>query len=182
MRKQMAILVIVACVVAGCSSSKKDSSSAGGSGSVKTSGANVDKGSNSGDSGGSGGGACAGLTAGKGGVIRLWCDGTAKVTFDVGGTKGEIDGGTCSTEGGYFSLNAGVNIGPDFTGKKPDYAGFLMPTANGAFSGQSVVASIATGGTGDAIMHVTGTHDAKGGSLKGQTYADNKPVTATFTC
>jgi hypothetical protein len=180
----LAILAVVACVVAGCSSSKKDDSTAsGGSGSVKTSGAAVDKGGPGSTGGGSAsGGACAGLTAGKDGVIRLWCDGTAKVTFDVGGTKGEIDGGTCSTEGGYFGVNAGVNIGPDFTGKKPDYAGFLMPTADGAFSGQSIVASVNTGGAGYAIMQVTGTHGAKSGSLKGTTYGANKPVTASFTC
>lgn len=125
---------------------------------------------------------CDGYTAGENDVIRTFCGGSATVDFEIGGNKGSIGGGECANSGGFFSVNAGVVVGPDFSGTAPDYAGFNLPEKDGDFSGPTVVATITTGGETTIIQNVTGTHDADGGSFEGTALEGGDKVSVTFTC
>ena len=178
MKLAAALAVAAALVLAGCSGSSggSDSSSEGGSASSSS--------SSSGSTGGgsSGGGSSCG-DAGKDGVIRTFCDGSAKVTFDLGGTEGSVDGGTCETSGGYFVVNAGTVIDGSYKGTKPDYAGLLMPPADGDFSGQGKASGTITyGGEAVVLTSMTGSHDKDSGSFEGTSFDGKTKVSGSFTC
>lgn len=168
------VAVALAFVVAACGSS-------GGSDSSSTTAAK------SGGSSSGGAGGCSSYSPGKDGIIQTFCDGSAKVTLTLGGKTTEIDGGTCATTGGQFTVNAGVVAGQDFkAAKKPDYFGALLPTTAGAFSGPKVLLAIVVNGSSGAMSNATGTRTAKSGSFSG-TYTDVTgnnlgTLKGTFTC
>ena len=123
-----------------------------------------------------------GSDEGKTGFVRAFCDGPATVSFDIGGTKGKIEGGECAESGGYFTVNAGTVTGPGWVGAPPDYAGFLLPTASGPFTSDNVTASITTGGSTLILTDATGTHDADGATFTAVTMEDGAKATVTVTC
>ena len=124
--------------------------------------------------------ACGKYQDGKGGVLRTFCDGTAKVLVTAGGVKYTVSGGTCDLLGGYFNLNAGVVTSASFAGTKPDYIGLLLPTKAGPFT--RATATVTVGGKGYALVENKGTHDSKSGQIHGTSYGDKVQVDATFTC
>lgn len=176
----LALVLALAAALVGCGSDGDDSSSP----TDKTSSTATESGGSGGGGGdGDGGGAsgACGSLDGEDGVIRSFCDGSATVTFDIGGTKGEIGGGTCELSGGYFTLNAGTVVDGTFKGTKPDYAGILLPPEDGPFTSEAVTLTITHEGTATIVSQVTGTHDAKSGSFEGTTIEGEK-VTGSFTC
>lgn len=71
---------------------------------------------------------CDELTAGREGVIRTFCSGSATVSVTIGPTAKTFTGGTCDDSTGELAVNVGVVVGPDFPpGRaKPDYVGALI--------------------------------------------------------
>ncbi|QXC62940.1 hypothetical protein KSP35_09230 [Aquihabitans sp. G128] len=184
MKQRIAIVAVaLACTLAACSGSSDKASSDGGS--AGGGGATTTSASKGGSSGGSGSGAsgCGEYSPGKDGVLQTFCGGSASVTFESAGTSQTIEGGTCEVSGGFFTLNAGVITGPDFSGAKPDYAGILLPEDDGAFAAEAgdAVASYAIGGTSESLTELSGTHDASGGSFSGKAIGGGE-VKATFSC
>jgi hypothetical protein len=158
MRRVLLLTSLVVLALAGCSSSKKSSTSP------------------------SGGGTCGPYKTGSGGVVRTFCDGTADVKVTAGGRQYEIKGGTCADAGGYFTLNAGVVIGLDFSGAKPDYVGADFPATSSSFTDVSV--PINAGGQ-SYVVKASGTvaADKKSGQLSGPTVVGPAgTVSVSFTC
>ncbi|MCU1452449.1 MAG: hypothetical protein JWN46_595 [Acidimicrobiales bacterium] len=168
MGKRRGAVVVAACLLAACSGSKSTSSTPNASGATtSTTAAAAPRG-------------CGTYKDNKGGVLRTFCDGSAKVQATAGGKTYTVNGGTCDLLGGYFNLNAGVVSGPDFKGSKPDYVGLLLPTKAGPFA--RATATVTVGGTGYALVENTGTHDSKSGEIHGTSYGDKVKVDVTFTC
>lgn len=120
--------------------------------------------------------------SGKPGFVRAFCDGSATVTFDIGGNKGSIGGGDCEESGGYFTVNAGTVVGPEWKGAQPDYAGFLLPVKAGDFEGGGVTASITYKGVAVLLKDAKGTHDSKSASFTATDMQGGGPVTVSVTC
>lgn len=178
-KRMMVGAVAIALLLAGCGSSGSDASSSDGGDKASTTAA-----AGGSDSGGGGGdSACGGLTNGKDGVIRTFCDGTASVKITSGGKDHVIKGGTCQVSGGYFNVNIGVVVDQTYSGTKPDYFGGLFPEKDGDFSGSTVAATFTVDGKGVPLRDVTGTHDGTSATFSGTPYGgDGGPVTGTVTC
>ena len=185
MNARLAIVAVaLAGTLAACSGSSSDAGTTTTSAKTATTAdGSSSTGSSSSKGGGSSGGSCSGSSAGAGGVLQTFCDGSAKATVVVDGASHDVGGGDCVTSGGFFTLNAGVITGTDFSGTKPDYLGALLPQKDGAFTagpGDATV-SFAFDGTSTTLTGISGTHDAKGGSFAGTTL-DGKKATGSFTC
>ena len=70
----------------------------------------------------------AGLQAGTGGVVQLFCDGTATLVLDAGATHRTLHGGSCVVAQGQLAVNAGAVVGPGYPAgrAKPDFVGILV--------------------------------------------------------
>lgn len=126
--------------------------------------------------------ACAGKAATKEGFVRAFCDGPATVAFTIGDAKGSIDGGTCTRDAGSFTINAGTVVGTTWTGARPDYAGLVLPEANGPFSGPKVTVAIFQDGEFTSVENVSGSHDGSSAHLTGTAASGGAPVEVTVTC
>jgi hypothetical protein len=175
------VLVVVVIVAGGCGSSGGGSDGAeGGSGGGA---------SGSPSSAGGGGGGCGDHEGGKGGVIRTFCDGSATARVDVGGADFEVGGGECQDAGDIVSFNAGVVIGPDFTGDKPDYVGANVPKADGAFTSDGLV-TVTVDGESLLLGDLAGDHKGKAITFTAKVTSSSdtastkvdKAVKGTLTC
>jgi hypothetical protein len=169
------LLAAVAVPLAGCGGD--DGSSASGD-----AGASSTTTSTLADSGGSAAAKpCGSFEAGKGGVVRTFCDGKASIKITLGGTVKTLTGGTCEESGGYYTLNFGTVIGTGFEGDRPDYFGALFPDGGGP--PQAV--SVHVDGLGGLIENATGSVSADKQSvhIEGSTSdKDPDPLVADATC
>ncbi len=124
---------------------------------------------------------CSAYTAGKKGVVRTFCSGSASVTLTAGGTTTVIKGGTCGKSGNYFTVNAGVVVSSSYKGSKPNYFGLDAPPTATSFT--NAILSYAVGGTSGYATSNSGTVAAnhKSGTFSG-TDLEGKAVSGTFTC
>ena len=124
---------------------------------------------------------CSAYRAGKNGVIRTFCSGSATATVTTAGETTVMKGGTCGTSGSYFTVNIGVVVGAGYKGSKPNYFGLdVAPTAT-AFT--NAVLSYAVGGAGGYATSNSGsvTSNHKSGTFSG-TDLTGKAVNGSFTC
>ncbi|MDR3509375.1 MAG: hypothetical protein P4L64_15895 [Caulobacteraceae bacterium] len=124
--------------------------------------------------------ACAAYPVGAAGVVRTFCDGTAKVKLTVNGVDHLLTGGACSTTGGVFSLNLGVVAGPGLAGPKPDYVGLTTQVAAGPFT--DAVLTVNIGGKGYVLTQNSGEVSPTGGTFQGVARHKGPKISATFTC
>lgn len=124
---------------------------------------------------------CSAYKAGKKGVIRTFCSGTATATVTSAGTTTVIKGGTCGKSGNYFTVNVGVVVSPIYKGSKPNYFGLDVPPTATSFT--NAVLSYATGGVGGYATSNSGTvtSNHKSGTFSG-TDLEGKTVSGSFTC
>ena len=127
------------------------------------------------------GSSCSAYKAGKHGVIRTFCSGTATATVTDAGTTTEIKGGTCGKSGNYFTVNVGVVTSPSYKGAKPNYFGLDVPPNATTFS--NAILSYAVGGTSGYASSNSGTVAAnhKSGTFSG-TDLQGQAVSGSFTC
>jgi hypothetical protein len=125
-------------------------------------------------------GSCAEYPKGAPGVANTFCDGPATVNLTVGAKTYTLHGGTCSTDGGHFSLNLGVVATGELAGPKPDYVGLNAPTAQGPFS--NAVLIVIVEGKAYSPAPNTGEVGPSGGHFEGETVADGTKVSGSFTC
>ena len=168
--------IVVMMALAGCGSSGSDGSDDAGRDSSSATTA-VDA-----SDPGTGGGGCDGFTDGEDGVIRTFCDGTAKATVTIDGTDHEFSGGECIEAGDTLSVNIGVVTGSGATGDLPDYFGANVPVAEGDFGGEGTVLTFVYDGTAGSLQDVTGTHEGDSGTFSGTPIAGGEKVTGTFSC
>lgn len=69
-----------------------------------------------------------GVHAGSGGVVQVFCDGTATVRVTVGSAGRTLHGGTCAVSQGQLAVNVGAIVGVDYPPEKakPDFVGILV--------------------------------------------------------
>ena len=116
------------------------------------------------------------------GVVRSFCDGPGSITFVIGEVKGTIDGGTCSTEGDRLTFNAGTVVDDRYTGRRPSYAGALLPAEPGEFGPGDASMQLVYKGQATAVLDLQGSHDGEEGLFSGRSAADGTKVTGSFTC
>jgi len=121
---------------------------------------------------------CAAYPPGQAGVLRAYCDGSAKVLVTVNGVDHPLKGGVCSTAGGQFHLDLGVVAGPDLAGPKPDHVGLSAPAAPGAFSNAAL--SVTLDGKTYDLAQASGELTATGGDI--QTAPGGPAIKVSFTC
>jgi hypothetical protein len=124
---------------------------------------------------------CSAYQAGRNGVIRTFCSGSATATVTTAGTTTLIRGGTCGKSGSYFTVNVGVVVSPSYRGSKPNYFGLdVLPTAP-TFT--NAILSYAVGGAGGYATSNSGTvaPNHKSGTFSG-TDLQGKAVSGSFTC
>jgi hypothetical protein len=122
---------------------------------------------------------CSSFTPGKKGVTQTFCGGKAVIMITAGASTVTIKGGTCAVSGPYFTVNAGVVVGPGFKGAKPNYFGVDANPAPGAFTNATI--SYTLNGTGGLLTKNSGTTDHKTGTFSG-TDLTGAAVTGSFTC
>ncbi len=127
------------------------------------------------------GSSCSAYKAGKNGVIRTFCSGSATATVTVAGTSTVMKGGTCGKSGNYFTVNVGVVTSPGYKGAKPNYFGLDAPPNATSFT--NAILSYAVGGTGGYATTNSGTVAAnhKSGTFTG-TDLQGQTVSGSFTC
>lgn len=179
-KRSLVVAVVLALGLGACSSGSSGGSDGAKAKPSKTTTTKADTGGNG--SGADDAPSCAKAEAAKVGYVQAFCDGPATVSFDIGGTAGEIDGGECTESGGYFTINAGIVVDTEWKGDRPDYAGFLLPLDEGDFSGDQITAAIVTGGEFITLGGVTGTRDADKVTFSGTDAATNAKVDVTVTC
>ena len=185
MNKRMILgIVVVMIALASCGSSgsdggEKDASSSGSTETSSSSGSSSDDSSSEDTASGS---ACPDYTNGEDGVIRTFCDGTAKATVTIDGTDYEFSGGECTTAGDITSVNIGVVTGTGFEGPMPDYFGANVPSSDGEFGDETTVITLAADGTATSLGDVSGTHDGDTGTFSGTPITGTGTVTGTFSC
>jgi hypothetical protein len=165
MGKRLVVLgVVAAFALSACGSSGGGSGGAsggttGGTKAADTSGGTGSSGTSGGTSGGGGSGSgCSGFEAGKDGVVRTFCDGPGSAEITAGDKKISISGGECLKSGTSLTFNAGVVVGPDHKGTKPDYVGANLPQANGPFT--NALVTVTSGGESLLLKNISGDHDA----------------------
>lgn len=126
--------------------------------------------------------ACAKEEASRTGFVRAFCGGSATVTYQIGDTKGTIEGGTCERADAAFSVNAGLVVDPTWKGARPDYVGIVLPEADGPFSGPKLTAAIIHDGSITSVTGISGTHDGKTVTLTGTAPEAGGAVKITVTC
>jgi hypothetical protein len=117
---------------------------------------------------------CGSFEAGKGGVVRTFCDGSASIKITLGGTVKTLTGG-------YYTLNFGTVVGAGFEGEHPDYFGALLPDGGGP----PEAVSVHVDGLGGLIEHATASVSADKQSvhIEGATSdKDPDPLVADATC
>jgi hypothetical protein len=124
---------------------------------------------------------CSAYKAGRKGVIRTFCSGTATATVTSAGTTTVIKGGTCGKSGNYFTVNVGVVVSPSYKGSKPNYFGLDAPPTATSFT--NAILSYATRGVGGYATSNSGTvaSNHKSGTFSG-TDLQGRAVSGTFTC
>ena len=125
-------------------------------------------------------GSCASYAPGTPGVIRTFCNGTAVVKLNVGGTDYVLRGGSCGPDMGMFSVNLGVVAGPDLGGPKPDYFGLTIPQTAGPFT--NGVLAVNVGGKGYAFNQNSGTLTGTSGTFEGTALGDGTKISGSFSC
>jgi hypothetical protein len=125
-------------------------------------------------------GGCAGYRAGENGVIRTFCDGTAKVTVTVDGKSYSLSGGECSLQMGMAALNVGVVTGSPAPTPLPDYVGLTAASGYGAFKDAALPLHL--GGQDIVVRPNSGTFTDKGGTFEGTVMGSGHKVTGSFTC
>ncbi|MCU1344603.1 MAG: hypothetical protein JWL70_869 [Acidimicrobiia bacterium] len=76
--------------------------------------------------------ACTDRKAGKDGVTKLFCDGSASLDISAGARVATLQGGSCSESKGVITVNAGVAVGTGWAGSSvPDYVSVDVPDAGG---------------------------------------------------
>jgi hypothetical protein len=122
---------------------------------------------------------CGKYPPGAPGVIHAYCDGPAVVKLTVAGVAHTLTGGACSTNGGTFALNLGVEAGPDLAGPRPDYVGLSAPVASGHFA--NALLTVDVDGKAYPITENSGDVAPSGGGFAGKAVS-GEAVVATFTC
>lgn len=129
--------------------------------------------------------ACSSYEAGKNGVLRTFCNGTAVVTGTVDGEAFTLSGGSCEASPVGLDLNVGVVTGIAFHDDLPDYVGLLAHTTDGPFSHATLVLHL--NGRIYAVQNNHGHASMHGGDFEGQ--ANDSPhlgggakVKGSFTC
>lgn len=114
------------------------------------------------------GGCGSGARAGSGGVVQVFCDGTATVRVTLGSSAHTLHGGTCAVSEGQLAVNVGAIVGVDYPVEKakPDFVGILVEPRSStvdAFTvfvggdGGVVQGAKATLSDGDRHLVLTGT-------------------------
>jgi hypothetical protein len=122
---------------------------------------------------------CSSFHPGSKGVTQSFCTGKAVIKITIGATTTSIKGGTCAVSGSYFTVNAGVIVGPTFKGTKPNYFGMDASQAPGAFSKATIAYVVA--GTSGLLIKNSGMTNHKTGTFTG-TDLNRNSVTGSFTC
>jgi hypothetical protein len=124
---------------------------------------------------------CSAFKAGKNGIVRTFCSGSASATVTANGSTTTIKGGTCGKSGNYFTVNVGVVISPSYKGSKPNYFGLDVPPTATSFT--NAILAYAVKGTSGYATSNSGTvvPNHKSGSFSG-TDLEGKAVSGTFTC
>lgn len=129
--------------------------------------------------------ACSNYEAGKNGVLRTFCNGTAVITGTVDGEAFTVSGGSCEASPVGLDLNAGVVTGMAFHDDLPDYVGLLAHTTDGPFSHATLVLHL--NGRIYAVQNNHGHASMHGGDFEGE--ASDTPhlgggakVKGAFTC
>ena len=124
---------------------------------------------------------CSAYKAGKNGVIRTFCSGSATATVTAAGTTAVMKGGSCGKSGNYFTVNVGVVTSPNYKGSKPNYFGLDVPPTATSFT--NAILSYAVGGAGGYATTNSGTvaPNHKSGTFSG-TDLQGKTVSGSFTC
>jgi hypothetical protein len=127
------------------------------------------------------GGCADGVEAGKDGVLRVFCDGTARATVSIGSLTKQLVGGQCTETSGELAINFGAAAGPDYPAAKPkpDYLGLLVPDGTSTVEAPTVRID----GRGGNVAHNTATVAADRRSLHvtGALLAGD-PVSIDVTC
>ena len=124
--------------------------------------------------------ACAAYPPGSPGVVRKFCDGPAVVRLTIDGAEHVLKGGTCSANGGGFSLNLGIVAGPGLAGPKPDYVSLTAATTAGPFTDAALTVRYA--GKAYVLPHNSGQIGPAGGDFSGVSRKGRHKVSAAFTC
>ncbi len=124
--------------------------------------------------------ACAAYPPGSPGVVRSFCSGPAVVKLTINGKDHILKGGTCSTDGGRFTLNLGIVAGPGLAGPKPDYVGLTANVGSGPFTDAAL--NVHYAGKAYALTHNTGQVAPSGGNFTGTGRRGRSKVSGTFTC
>jgi hypothetical protein len=122
---------------------------------------------------------CSSFHPGSKGVTQTFCTGKAVIKITIGSATTSIKGGTCAVSGAYFTVNAGVVVGPTFKGTKPNYFGMDASQAPGAFSNATLAYVVA--GTSGLLLKNSGVTNHKTGTFTGTDLSGN-PVSGSFTC
>lgn len=135
-------------------------------------------------SGQAGHGTCPDIKPGTAGVTTSYCSGTAVANVSVSGVSKTLRGGTCTTSGGLFVVNAGIVTSHEFVGTRPDFVSVNTPPTGGG--GQDTGATVILDGKfyGDSgRFGGTATFSNGGKSLHfdGTSYSGDK-ATIDVTC
>ena len=127
------------------------------------------------------GGTCSGYRPGVDGVVQTYCHGKAAIALDIDGASSHMTGGSCAESRGYYMLNAGVVVGPAFSGRKPDFVGMALPADEGDFTNGTI--SLVTDGNATPVASNTGwvASDGKSGRFSG-TAANGVAVKGSWSC
>jgi hypothetical protein len=127
------------------------------------------------------GGTCSGYAPGVQGVVQTYCHGKAAIALDIDGAPSRMTGGSCTVTRGYYMLNAGVVVGPAFSGRKPDFVGMALPADDGNFTNGTI--SLVSGGHATPVARNTGwvAPDGKSGRFSG-TAANGTAVKGSWSC
>ncbi|MDT4938958.1 MAG: hypothetical protein QOG80_2629 [Pseudonocardiales bacterium] len=126
--------------------------------------------------------ACSGYTAGRSGVLQVFCSGTGQAKVTIGGAAKTLTGGDCRTAGTQIAINFGVITGPGFASSqpKPDYVGALVdPSGGGAGAFTARI-----DGQGGIVLqpHSVVTADKKTITLTGTLLGTSDAVKVDITC
>jgi hypothetical protein len=122
---------------------------------------------------------CDGYTKGSGGVINVFCGGSAKADGTIGQTPFELHGGSCVHNITFMSVNVGVLVGPDFAGDLPDYFGIVLKPQPGPFDSASATID-AVGDPHALTLSGTLDKDMQGGKFAG--VDGSTKVSGSFSC